>query len=244
MSALLEADGIRVSYGKIEAVKGVTLRVPQGSIVTVIGPNGAGKTTTLHALIGLLPCEGEIRLGGESLRHRSVERRVAAGMVLVPEKRELFGQMSVEDNLLMGSYTRRRASAAQTAVAFDSVYARFPRLRERRTQIAASLSGGERQMLAIGRALMSSPKLIMFDEPSLGLAPIIVGEMFKIISRLKETGVSVLLIEQNAKAALSNSDYGYVFERGEIVCEGTSEALARDRRVAEVYLGSSQSADH
>jgi branched-chain amino acid transport system ATP-binding protein len=165
-------------------------------------------------------------------------------MVLVPEKRELFGQMSVEDNLLLGSYTRRGASAAMTTAAFDNVYARFPRLRERRTQFAASLSGGERQMLAIGRALMSSPKLIMFDEPSLGLAPIIVGEMFEIITSLKETGVSVLLIEQNAQAALSISDYGYVFERGEIVCEGTSETVARDPRVADVYLGVSPSINH
>jgi branched-chain amino acid transport system ATP-binding protein len=234
---LLEVRSLSVAYGKVEAVHGVSLEAAEGSIVSVIGPNGAGKTTLLGAIMGLLPSRGEIRWRGESLAGTSVEERVARGLVLVPEKRELFASMSVADNLELGAFARRRDGDAEVRRTRDEVYARFPRLAERRDQFAGTLSGGERQMLALGRALMGRPKLLMLDEPSLGLAPLIVREIFSIIVALRSTGVTILLIEQNARAALQVSDFGYVLETGERVLAGPSGELAADPKVAATYLG-------
>lgn len=235
MSApLLALDKLAVSYGKVEAVRGVSLAVREGGIVTVIGANGAGKTTLLNAAMGLLPSSGGIAFAGADIRGRRVEERVAAGLVLVPERRELFASMIVEDNLRLGGFRTGRQAIAEDLV---RVYRRFPRLEERRRQLAGTLSGGERQMLALGRALMSRPRLLMLDEPSLGLAPQIVRESFRIIADFKNAGLSVLLIEQNARAALAVADYAYVMEHGEVVLEGPAAELMADPRVAESYLG-------
>ena len=234
---LLEVRGLRVAYGKVEALHGVTLAVREGSIVTVIGPNGAGKSTLLNSLAGLMPSTGEVRLRGRSLEGVGTEERVGQGLVLVPEKRELFGAMSVEDNLVLGAFTRLRKRGTNLDADLKSVYARFPRLEERKAQFAATLSGGERQMLALGRALMGSPKVLMLDEPSLGLAPLIVREIFRIISDLRSSGVAILLVEQNARAALQVADHGHVLETGEQVLEGPSADLASNPRVIETYLG-------
>jgi branched-chain amino acid transport system ATP-binding protein len=235
MAALLEASGICVAYGKVEAVHDVAVRVDAGCIVTVIGANGAGKTTLLAALMGLLPAAGSVRYAGDDLRELPPEQRVGRGLALVPERRELFGSMSVADNLRLGAFHRRRDPAVAGDLA--AVYARFPRLEDRRHQLASTLSGGERQMLALGRALMSKPRLLMLDEPSLGLAPLIVQEIFRIVQDLKREGVSVLLVEQNARAALQIADYGYVLETGSVALEGPAQDLAQDARVAETYLG-------
>ena len=232
---VLDVDHLSVAYGKVLAVRDVSLSVAPGTIATVIGPNGAGKTTLLGAIAGLLPAQGTLRCFGEDVTPWPVEQRVARGVVLVPEKRELFASMSVADNLLLGGFARRRER--RTAAALDDVYARFPRLAERRTQLAGTLSGGERQMLALGRALMSAPKLLLLDEPSLGLAPLIVRDIFAIIATLRTSGSAVLLVEQNARAALQVSDYGYVLETGERVLEGPSAELASNPRVAATYLG-------
>jgi len=234
---ILEIRELRVSYGKVEALHHINLKVEAGKIVTVIGPNGAGKTTMLSAIMGLLPSRGEIEFQGEVQRDIEVEHLVAMGMTLVPEKRELFGEMSVEDNLLLGAFMRYRAGERDQGKTMDQVFGTFPRLRERRAQLAGTLSGGERQMLAVGRALMAKPKLLMLDEPSLGLAPLIVREIFHIIADLKKTGVAILLVEQNARAALQIADYGYVLETGSVALEGESRALADDPRVVETYLG-------
>ena len=234
---LLEVNALSVRYGKVEAVHGVSLSCGEGRIVTVIGPNGAGKTTLLAAIMGLMPSHGDLRYLGESLVGLEVEQRVARGLVLVPEKRELFASMSVADNLALGAFARRRDGEAATRRTLDEVYQRFPRLLERRAQLAGTLSGGERQMLALGRALMGRPKLLMLDEPSLGLAPLVVREIFSIIVALRESGVSILLVEQNARAALQVSDDGYVLETGELVLSGPSAALAANPRVAATYLG-------
>ena len=236
-SPLLEVRSLSVRYGKVEAVHNVSLRADEGSIVTVIGPNGAGKTTLLGAVMGLLPAQGEVSYRGESLFGLSVEDRVARGLVLVPDKRELFASMSVADNLALGAFARRREGEAATKRALDEVYHRFPRLLERRAQLAGTLSGGERQMLALGRALMGRPKLLMLDEPSLGLAPLVVREIFSIVVALREAGVSILLVEQNARAALQVSDDGYVLETGELVLSGRSSDLAANPKVAATYLG-------
>jgi branched-chain amino acid transport system ATP-binding protein len=237
MSAELEVDALSVFYGKVEALHRASLRVGEGSIATVIGPNGAGKTTLLGALMGLLPSRGTVRYAGTLLGGTPAEDRVALGMCLVPERRELFAGLSVEENLRLGAFHRRRESAGAIAADLESVYARFPRLKERARQAAGTLSGGERQMLALGRALMAKPRLLLLDEPSLGLAPRIVRETFHIIADLKKTGVSMLLVEQNARAALQVADYGYVLETGEIVLEGPAAELAGNPRVAETYLG-------
>ncbi len=234
---ILEISELCVSYGKVEALHSIKLQVEAGKIVTVIGPNGAGKTTMLGAIMGLLPSKGEIAFKGEIQRDIEVEHLVAMGMTLVPEKRELFGEMSVEDNLLLGAFQRYRLGERDEGKTMDQVFATFPRLRERRSQLAGTLSGGERQMLAVGRALMAKPKLLMLDEPSLGLAPLIVREIFHIIADLKKTGVAILLVEQNARAALQIADYGYVLETGSIALEGESRLLADDPRVVETYLG-------
>ena len=237
MGILLRVRRLSVSYGRVEAVHGISLDVSDGSIVTVIGPNGAGKTTLLSATIGLLPLRGDIDYEGASLTTLTVEERVAAGLVLVPEKRELFAGMTVAENLELGAFARRRSRDAMSAL--NDVYRRFPRLAERKTQLAATLSGGERQMLALGRALMARPKLLMLDEPSLGLAPLIVREIFSIIAGLKMAGVGILLVEQNARAALQVADYGYVLETGEVALEGPASDLATNPRVVDTYLGGS-----
>jgi branched-chain amino acid transport system ATP-binding protein len=238
MSApILAVNELCVSYGKVEALHHINLKVEAGKIVTVIGPNGAGKTTMLSAIMGLLPSKGEIEFQGQVQRDIEVEHLVAMGMTLVPEKRELFGEMSVEDNLLLGAFQRYRHGDRDEGKTMDQVFTTFPRLKERRTQLAGTLSGGERQMLAVGRALMAKPKLLMLDEPSLGLAPLIVREIFHIIADLKKTGVAILLVEQNARAALQIADYGYVLETGSIALEGDSRQLADDPRVVETYLG-------
>jgi len=234
---LLEVRDLSVSYGKVEAVHGVSLVAEEGRIVTVIGPNGAGKTTLLCAVMGVLPSRGTLRYLGEPLDRLSVEQRVARGLVLVPERRELFADMSVGDNLAIGAFARRRHGAAAARKSLDDVYQRFPRLAQRRDQLAGTLSGGERQMLAFGRALMGKPKLLMLDEPSLGLAPLIVREIFDIVAELRAAGVSILLVEQNARAALQVADYGYVLETGDVATHGPSRDLASDPKVAATYLG-------
>jgi branched-chain amino acid transport system ATP-binding protein len=243
MSSALEIAGLSVSYGKVAALQNVALRLDQGAIVTVIGPNGAGKTTMLGAAMGLLPASGAISYFGDDVTRLAVEARVERGLCLVPERRELFGEMSVEDNLLLGAFTRVRRGGADAAGDMEAVFQRFPRLKERRRQLAATLSGGERQMLAIGRALMSKPKVLMLDEPSLGLAPLIVRDIFHVIASLKDSGVSILLVEQNARAALHVADYGYVLEMGEVAIEGTAASLAANPRVIETYLGFAGTAD-
>jgi branched-chain amino acid transport system ATP-binding protein len=206
-------------------------------VVTVIGPNGAGKSTTLNALMGVLPSRGRIVFDGQDLAGCSLEERVMLGLALVPEKRELFGTMPVEDNLILGGYRAMKQRVPHWQREIERVYELFPRLKERRAQLAGTLSGGERQMLAVGRALMSAPKLLMLDEPSLGLAPLVVREIFRIIARLREQGTSILLVEQNARAALEVADHGYVLETGSIALQGPAEQLAGDPRVIETYLG-------
>jgi branched-chain amino acid transport system ATP-binding protein len=236
MAGLLEIGELHVSYGQVEAVRGVSLTLAPGQIVSVIGPNGAGKTTLLGAARGLLPSHGTLRFDGADLHGVDVESRVERGLCLVPEKRELFGELAVLDNLMLGAYAKR-LSRATLRGRLDAVYARFPRLAERRTQRADTLSGGERQMLALGRALMSAPRLLMLDEPSLGLAPLVVQEILAIVRALRDDGVSILLVEQNARAALESSDHGYVLETGEIALSGASRDLASDPRVQATYLG-------
>jgi branched-chain amino acid transport system ATP-binding protein len=237
MREALEVADLCVAYGKVEALHGASLRVAEGAIVTVIGPNGAGKTTLLGALMGLLAARGSVRYAGAPLEGVATEARVARGMCLVPERRELFAGLPVEDNLLLGAFHRRGEGARAIAADIEAVYARFPRLRERARQLAGTLSGGERQMLALGRALMARPRLLLLDEPSLGLAPRVVRDIFHIIADLKKTGVSMLLVEQNARAALQVADYGYVLETGGIVLEGSAAELSGHPRVAETYLG-------
>lgn len=235
---ILAVSDLCVSYGKVEALHHVSLKVRPGEIVTVIGPNGAGKTTLLSAIMGVLPfVRGEVCYQGQTSRHIDIEEMVARGMTLVPEKRELFGEMSVEDNLLLGAFMRRRLGFRDERQTLDKVYGIFPRLKERHQQSAGTLSGGERQMLAVGRALMAQPKILMLDEPSLGLAPLIVREIFRVIADLRDLGVAILLVEQNARAALQVSDYGYVLETGEIALEGPSDQLEDDPKVVESYLG-------
>jgi len=235
LTALLSIDRVGVAYDKAEAVRNVSLAVQPGQIVTVIGPNGAGKTTLLTATMGLLRFTGRIVFDGIDLSGLEVEERVELGLCLVPEKRELFAELTVLDNLRLGAYIRRDGGVAAD---LDDVFARFPRLHERRRQTAGTLSGGERQMLALGRALMMRPRLLMLDEPSLGLAPLIVREIFKAIASLREIGVSILLVEQNARAALQTADYGYILETGEIASEGPAAELLADPALIATYLGS------
>ena len=236
MSSMLEITDLHVAYGKVEAVRGVSLSLNRGQIVTVIGPNGAGKTTLLAATIGLLPSRGRLMFDGEDLFKLDVEARVEHGFCLVPETRELFGELTVYDNLVLGAYPRRsdRAFVNRT---LDEVYGRFPRLAERRLQRADTLSGGERQMLALGRAMMSAPRLLMLHEPSLGLAPLIVRDILRNVAALRDSGVSILLVEQNARAALEIADYGYVLETGEVVLDGEAASLLGNSRVQASYLG-------
>nr|WP_197980276.1 MULTISPECIES: ABC transporter ATP-binding protein [Rhizobium] len=232
---MLQIDDLHVSYGKVEAVRGVSFKVRQGEVATVIGPNGAGKTTMMSAIMGMMPSLGTISFNGQPIGRLSVEERVELGICLVPEKRELFAEMSVRDNLVLGAYSvyQRQTVKAELEV----IYELFPRLKQRRQQEAGTLSGGERQMLALGRALMSKPKLLILDEPSLGLAPLIVHEIFAKIGVMRGQGLSVLLVEQNAKAALQLADTGYVLETGEIVQQGEAKGLMDDPRLVSIYLG-------
>jgi branched-chain amino acid transport system ATP-binding protein len=237
---LLTVKDLHAGYGKAEVLHGLNLQAKAGSVITVIGPNGAGKSTLLNALMGVLPSQGEISYQGRSVASDQLEERVMAGMALVPETRALFGTMPVEDNLLLGGYRQRRLGAKDGAEDLDRVFKLFPRLKERRAQLAGTLSGGERQMLAVGRALMSRPQLLMLDEPSLGLAPLVVKEIFRTIEALRATGVTLFVVEQNARAALEVADYGYVLEMGEFALEGPAADLAKDSRVIDTYLGAAR----
>ncbi|MBK3400575.1 MULTISPECIES: ABC transporter ATP-binding protein [Methylobacterium] len=232
---MLEAHAVSVAYGKVEAVRGVSLSVAPGRLVTVLGANGAGKTTLLNALMGVLPAKGTLRFEGRDLTRLPVEARVALGLSLIPERRELFSTMTVEDNLKLGAFRFRTTGGGGD---LGEIYRLFPRLAERRRQQAGTLSGGERQMLAMARALMGRPRLLMLDEPSLGLAPLIVAEVMRTVARLRDEGVAILLVEQNARAALRIADHGYVLDGGRVVLEGDSRTLQADARVAETYLGS------
>ena len=232
--AILSVHGLNVSYGAIHAVKDVSFEVNEGEIVTLIGANGAGKSTTLNAIARLLPASGEIRFGGSSLMHVPGHSVVKKGLAMVPEGRRIFLEMSVEENLEMGAYISSRAEVKEQ---IKDVFRRFPRLEERREQTAGTLSGGEQQMLAMGRALMSKPKLLMMDEPSMGLAPILVEQIFGIIRELNAAGTTILLVEQNAQAALSVADRAYVMETGRIVMSGKAEELLASPEVKKAYLG-------
>ncbi len=234
--SLLEVRDISVAYGRIEAVTRVSLSIAAGRIVTVIGPNGAGKTTLLAALMGLLPHQGSVTYDGTSLADTDVEGRVERGMCLVPEKRELFADLPVADNLLLGAYAHRR-DRAWLRQGLAEIYALFPRLSERRAQRAGTLSGGERQMLALGRALMARPRLLLLDEPSLGLAPLIVRDILATIATLRDRGMAILLVEQNARAALEIADEGYVLETGQVRLHGPARELARNPALTSLYLG-------
>ena len=239
---LLTVKDLHAGYGRAEVLTGLNFQLAKGQVVTVIGPNGAGKSTTLNALMAVLPSRGQVVFDGVDLADVTLEERVMLGMALVPEKRELFGSMPVEDNLILGGYRAMKQRVPHWRNEIERVYTLFPRLKERRLQLAGTLSGGERQMLAVGRALMSGPKLLMLDEPSLGLAPLIVREIFRIIVQLREQGVSILLIEQNARAALEVADHGYVLETGAIALHGPASDLAGDPRVIETYLGAARKA--
>jgi branched-chain amino acid transport system ATP-binding protein len=234
MSALLSVTDAHVAYGKVEAVRAVSLEVGANEIVTIVGANGAGKTTLLSAVMGILPLKGRVAFAGQDLALLEIEDRVAMGLGLVPEHRELFVTMNVEDNLELGAF---RIESSKAKRSMEQVYTLFPRLKERRKQLAGTLSGGEQQMLAMGRALMGAPKLLMLDEPSLGLAPIIVADIFRIVTELRASGVSVLLVEQNAQAALKIADHAYVMELGEFVLKGPASEVAANERVAASYLG-------
>ena len=237
---VLSVQGLRAGYGKAEVLHGIDLQAPKGSVITVIGPNGAGKSTFLNALMGVLPSQGQIEFQGQPISALSLEERVMLGIALVPEKRELFGTMPVEDNLVLGAFRQVRLRNPKWREQIEVVYELFPRLKERRTQLAGTLSGGERQMLAVGRALMSRPTLLMLDEPSLGLAPLVVREIFHTVENLRKTGVTILLVEQNARAALETADFGYVLEMGEVALSGEADQLAHDPRVIDTYLGAAR----
>ncbi len=234
---LLEVRDLHVSYGKIEAVSGVDLTVGAGEIVTVIGPNGAGKTTLLSAIMGILPSTGTVVIDGHAAHAPVLRDRVGEGLSLVPERRALFSTMSVEDNLVLGSFRFRHRPSSERRARMEEMFELFPRLKERRAQLAGTLSGGERQMLALARALMGKPRLLLLDEPSLGLAPLIVRDVFRIIVDLRARGVSVLLVEQNARAALRVADRAYVLELGRVAMSGPAAELADDPRVIAAYLG-------
>jgi len=240
---MLRIEALHAGYGRAEVLHGLTLEAAPGSVVTVIGPNGAGKSTLLNTLMGVIPSRGTLQFDGQEIGTLPLEERVMAGVALVPERRELFGSMAVEDNLLLGAYRQVRLRNRQWRGRLDDVYAIFPRLQERRLQLAGTLSGGERQMLAVARALMSRPRLLMLDEPSLGLAPLIVRDVFRTIDTLRQTGVTILLVEQNARAALEVADHAYVLETGEIALQGPARELAGDARVIDTYLGTAARGD-
>lgn len=235
MGTILKVDNINVYYGAIHAIKGISFEVNEGEIVTLIGANGAGKSTTLQTVSGLLRSRtGSIEFNGENISHVPAHKLVYKGLAQVPEGRRIFLQMSVEENLEMGAFTQKNAGIDAD---IESVYEQFPRLRERKKQIAGTLSGGEQQMLAMGRALMSHPKLLMLDEPSMGLAPILVEQIFDIIRQLHKKGTTILLVEQNAQMALSVADRAYVLETGKITLSGTGKELAESDEVRKAYLG-------
>ncbi len=233
---LLKVEGLHVYYGMIQALKGISFEVNRGEIVSLIGANGAGKTTTLHTITGLLhPKEGKVFYKDTEISKIPAHKIVSMGLVHVPEGRRIFQGLSVYDNLLLGAYSRKDKNEIKANM--DSVFEQFPRLAERRTQLAGTLSGGEQQMLAMGRALLSNPELIVLDEPSMGLSPLLVGEVFEIVKSFREQGKTVLLVEQNAKKAMSISDRAYVLENGEITMSGNARELAEDERVRKAYLG-------
>jgi branched-chain amino acid transport system ATP-binding protein len=236
-TCVLDIEQLRVAYGSAEAVRGVSLHVTEGEIVTVIGANGAGKTTLLNGIMGALPATGSVTFLDRPLSGLAVEDRVRLGLNLVPESRELFSTLSVEDNLRLGAFRFRGRPQEAAAAALEEVYTIFPRLKERRSQPARTLSGGERQMLAMGRALMSEPRLLMLDEPSLGLAPLVVRDIFQVVRALRDKGVAILLVEQNARAALDAASRGYVLEGGICTLTAPSAELRADKRVIESYLG-------
>jgi branched-chain amino acid transport system ATP-binding protein len=237
MSTLLEINDLVAGYGNAVVLDGLSLSADVGSIVSVLGPNGAGKSTLLNSVGGILPSTGKVLFEGEDVSELPVEDRLMRGIALVPETRELFGLMTVEENLLLGGFRPRQLGDRNWRAGLEPVYALFPRLKERRKQQANTMSGGERQMLAIGRALMSQPKLLLLDEPSLGLAPLIVQDIMRSISELSKTGLTVLLVEQNARAALNISKYAYVLETGKFVAEGEATQLMHDERLIAIYLG-------
>ena len=234
--AMLEVKDLEVYYGMIQAIKGVSFEVNQGEVIALIGANGAGKTTTLHTITGLLsPKKGSVMFEGTDITKVPAHKIVSMGMAHVPEGRRVFAELSVYENLKMGAYTRKDKNEIEESLA--NVYKRFPRLEERRNQMAGTLSGGEQQMLAMGRALMSKPKIILMDEPSMGLSPIFVNEIFDIIQAVSESGTTVLLVEQNAKKALSIADRAYVLETGKITMLGNAKDLLEDEAVKKAYLG-------
>ncbi len=233
---MLKITDLKVSYGMIEAIKGISFEVNDGEIVTLIGANGAGKTTTMHAISGLLkPRAGSIELDGQELTKLAPHKIVSMGLAQVPEGRRVFAQQTVEENLTLGAYTRKDKTGI--AADMEEVFALFPRLKERRRQMAGTLSGGEQQMLAMGRALMAKPSILLMDEPSMGLSPLLVSEIFHIIEEINSKGTTILLVEQNAKRALAIADRAYVLETGLITLAGTGEELANDERVKKAYLG-------
>ena len=234
--AMLEIKDIEVYYGVIQAIKGISFEVNEGEVIALIGANGAGKTTTLQTITGLIsPKKGQITFEGQDITHMPAHKIVSMGMAHVPEGRRVFAQLSVLDNLKLGAFTRKDKEEVEETL--TRVYKRFPRLEERKNQIAGTLSGGEQQMLAMGRALMSHPKIILMDEPSMGLSPIFVNEIFDIIQEVSKGGTTVLLVEQNAKKALSIADRGYVLETGRIVLEGNAKELLDNAQVKKAYLG-------
>lgn len=240
---ILKVQQLSASYGKAQVLHGLDIALAKGSVITVIGPNGAGKSTFLNCLMGILPSQGMIEFNGQAINQLTLEERVMQGISLVPENRELFSTMTVEDNLMLGGYRQMRLGNTDWRSRIDDVFDLFPRLKERRLQAAGTLSGGERQMLAVGRSLMSRPSLLLLDEPSLGLAPLIVKEIFTIIETLRQIDVSIVLVEQNARAALAVADYGYVLEMGEISLQGDASNLAQDSRVIDTYLGTAKKID-
>ena len=234
--AMLEVKDLQVYYGMIQAIKGISFEVNQGEVIALIGANGAGKTTTLHTVTGLIsPKSGQVLFEGKDITKTPAHKIVSMGMAHVPEGRRVFAELSVYENLRMGAYTRK--DKAEIEETLKSVYKRFPRLQERKNQMAGTLSGGEQQMLAMGRALMSAPKLMMLDEPSMGLAPILVEQVFDIIQSLHKAGTTILLVEQNAQMALSIADRAYVLENGKVSLSGTGEELAKSEQVQKAYLG-------
>lgn len=234
--AMLEVKDLEVYYGVIQAIKGISFEVNQGEVIALIGANGAGKTTTLHTITGLLsPAKGHVIFEGTDITKVPAHKIVSMGMAHVPEGRRVFAELSVYENLKMGAYTRK--DKAEIEESLSNIYKRFPRLEERKNQMAGTLSGGEQQMLAMGRALMSRPKIILMDEPSMGLSPILVNEIFDIIRSVSESGTTVLLVEQNAKKALSIADRAYVLETGKIVLQGNAKDLLEDDSIKKAYLG-------